>query len=155
MPKAMEYHGPEISKLLIPCLVHRHSSVRIFGIQALISTIMINVEALDDMNKYVYALSRDQSPAVREELYKAAAAWSLNLPDRYSVGYKILPLLLSGHLDDIKENRHKVQQHFHEIGELYEREWIDRVKAELDLVPMSGQSFGNPSKENFNLFLMS
>ncbi|KAI8609434.1 hypothetical protein BC830DRAFT_1150493 [Chytriomyces sp. MP71] len=61
-----------------------------------------------------------------------AAAWLLRLMDRYSLGYKVLPYLLAGLVDDASPARLACHARLDEIGALYEVEWADRVKADLD-----------------------
>jgi hypothetical protein len=56
----------------------------------------------------------------------------MRLMDRYSLGYKVLPTLYSGLTDEIPSIRNTVKGYFEELGVLYEKEWEDRLKTEID-----------------------
>lgn len=56
----------------------------------------------------------DDSPAVRKAVVKIVGNWLLDLPDRYSFHYKLIPLLLTGLADTQPE-----------IAELADTLWYD------------------------------
>ncbi|KAJ3055054.1 HEAT repeat-containing protein 2 [Rhizophlyctis rosea] len=134
IPRALSYHGAAISKALIPSLQHRHSSVRIAAIQAVRAAILVHASGLDDLAEPLRALTLDKMPSVREALYTTAAEWLLKMIDRYSLGYKVLPLLLSAQTDEVAKYQELGRKLMDDVGALYEQEWESRVKDELDYV---------------------
>ncbi|TPX57998.1 hypothetical protein SpCBS45565_g08096 [Spizellomyces sp. 'palustris'] len=134
--KALGYHGASIAKAVVPCLQHRHSSVRTSGLQAIREAIMVDASGLDDVLDTLRQITLDKSQSVRESIYVTAAEWMLNLPDRWSVGYKILPLLLAGMTDELPKLAEVCRNYMDDIGKLYETDWEDRVKDELDYMQL-------------------
>ncbi|KAI8919361.1 armadillo-type protein [Powellomyces hirtus] len=130
--RALAYHGAVVAKAIIPALQHRHSTVRCLGIQAIRDAIIVDASALEDILVPLRQLTLDKSQVVRECLYSTAGDWLLKLPDRWSLGYKILPLLLAGLTDDIPKSITICEQYMDNVGKLYEEEWNDRLKDEMD-----------------------
>ncbi|KAJ3003855.1 UNVERIFIED_CONTAM: HEAT repeat-containing protein 2, partial [Siphonaria sp. JEL0065] len=62
-----------------------------------------------------------------------AVALLSKMPDRYSIGYKVLPTLWAGLVDDVDSIRKGCWVGLEELGKLYEVEWEDRVKEEVDV----------------------
>lgn len=96
---------------------------------------IVDASALDDVLEPLRQLALDKSQSVRESLYSTAGDWLLKLPDRWSLAYKILPLLLAGLSDDIPKSVTLCDDYMSRIGQLYEEEWNDRVKDEMDYSP--------------------
>jgi dynein assembly factor 5 len=130
--KALGLFGDALVKAVLPCIGHRHSAVRILGLQALKAAMIVNLDGLDAALTHLWMLTLDTTGNVREKLYTVAGEWLLELPDRYSIGYKILPLLLAGLQDDMPSLREKSKFYINEAGKLYEKEWESRVKDEMD-----------------------
>ncbi|RKO91223.1 armadillo-type protein [Blyttiomyces helicus] len=133
-PIQMKYQGEALAKAIVPCLQHRHSGVRTIGLQALTAAILTEATALPSLHATLRTLSLDKTQSVRETLYATAATWLLTLIDRYSFGHAILPLLLGGLTDELEPLRAKCRAWIDEVGRLYEKEWEDRVKDELDYI---------------------
>lgn len=142
-PKAFAYNGASISKALIPSLQHRHAGVRVLGLKALCNYLLIDVSGLDDVLETLWILIQDKAPSVRQEVYFTVSEWQLKLMDRYSLTFKYLPLLLAGLSDELPQLSDYCRQKLFEIGEMYENEWPDRVRKEMEVLPLSGQSLGN------------
>lgn len=142
--KALGMFGDSVVKSVLSCLGHRHSAVRIMGLQALKSAMIVNIEGLDAALTHLWPLTLDNTGNVREKLYSVAGEWLLELPDRYSVGYKVLPLLLAGLQDDMPSLREKSRFYIAEAGKLYEVEWESRVKDEMDYTDGWGVSEDRP-----------
>ncbi|KAJ3008446.1 HEAT repeat-containing protein 2 [Thoreauomyces humboldtii] len=87
---------------------------------------------MDDLLDALRVLQLDNSQSVRDELYSTAGEWLLKLPDRWSIGYKVLPFLLSGMTDGIPKSVRLCEEYMDKVGKLYEEEWNERVKDELD-----------------------
>ncbi|KAI8999439.1 armadillo-type protein [Gaertneriomyces semiglobifer] len=142
--RAVAYHGAAIAKALVYALHHRHSNVRTAGLHALRDAIIVDATGLDDVLEVLFSLRFDKSQSVREQLYATFGEWMLNMPDRWSLSYKLLPVLLSGLSDDIPQIRDLCKQYMDRIGQLYETEWEDRVKDELDYVQDKAIATGRP-----------
>lgn len=131
-PRQIHYHGQTLSKAILPALGHRHSAVRLAALQAIQKTLLVNVEGLNDCLPALNSLLHDGAPQVRQEMYKTAGEWLLTLPDRWSTANRTLPLLLAGVTDDVEKLRVLSTEYLDRVGKLFEEEWEDRVKGEVD-----------------------
>ncbi|KAJ1565055.1 HEAT repeat-containing protein 2 [Nowakowskiella sp. JEL0078] len=102
--------------------------------QALSTTIFGNISTLDDVLETLHLLSTDKSAVVRETLFAIVGAWMRNIPDRHSIAYKLLPLLYAGMVDELAKLRDFAKNEIERAGAVYEEEWEDRVKDEMDYV---------------------
>ncbi|KAJ3207731.1 HEAT repeat-containing protein 2 [Dinochytrium kinnereticum] len=134
-PRAVSLHSTAITKALLPSLQHRHSAVRVMALRALQDVALTDAAGLEEATVMdtIRQLTLDKTPAVREVLYEVAYNWLSGLTDRYSLGYKILPILFSGITDEVTKLRARCEEYLEKLGMLYEREWESRVKDELDL----------------------
>ncbi|KAJ3166316.1 HEAT repeat-containing protein 2 [Geranomyces variabilis] len=130
--RAVAFHGATVAKAIIPAMQHRHSAVRCLALRAVRDAMIVDASALDDVLEPLRQLALDKSQSVRESLYSTAGDWLLKLPDRWSLGYKVLPLLLAGFSDDIPKAVTLSADYMDRVGKLYEEEWNDRVKDEMD-----------------------
>ncbi|KAL2914850.1 hypothetical protein HK105_205592 [Polyrhizophydium stewartii] len=130
--RPVAFHGDAVAKAILPVLHHRHSSVRTVAIEALGAAILVDAAGLDASLDTLRAVSMDKAAAVRETLYRTAYKWLMELIDRYTYGYKILPLLLSGMTDEMPKLRELSYALMDQVGALYEREWESRIKDEMD-----------------------
>ncbi|KAJ3177528.1 HEAT repeat-containing protein 2 [Irineochytrium annulatum] len=121
-----------VTKSLVSCLQHRHSAVRISALQAMQEVVLVDPAGLDDSLDALRLLTLDKSPLVRESLYTVAITWLTRLIDRYSLGYKILPLVYAGLTDELEKLRGLSATGMESLGVLYEKEWADRLKDEMD-----------------------
>ncbi|KAJ3121880.1 HEAT repeat-containing protein 2 [Nowakowskiella sp. JEL0407] len=142
-PSQVSYHGGVITKALLPSLYHRHSSVRVAAIQALASSIYLNISTLDDTLDTLHALCIDKAPLVRETLYITVGYWMRELPDRNSVAYKLLPILYAGMNDDIQKLRDLAAEEVQSAGRVWVEDWEDRVKDEIDYVGDDEHNIGS------------
>ncbi|KAJ3355712.1 HEAT repeat-containing protein 2 [Entophlyctis luteolus] len=131
-PQTLTLHCSPLAKSLTPSLQHRHAAVRIQSLKALQALAIVDASALDDMSDTLRTLSLDKSTSVREALYNSTYTWLIKMPDRYSIGYKVLPYLLAGLADEAPNLKHSCFSKLDDIGILYENEWPDRVKSDMD-----------------------
>ncbi|KAJ3339784.1 HEAT repeat-containing protein 2 [Gonapodya sp. JEL0774] len=129
-------HIPELTKQVIPLLGYRHATVRAAGVQALRSLMIHDAVPLTDsdlsLSDHLRRLALDPSPQVRESLYRTCGSWLLELPDRYSVGWRFLSIVVGGCADQAVNLATACRGYLREAGLLYEKEWPDRVKDQLD-----------------------
>ena len=64
----------------------------------------------------------------------------MKLRDRYSYGDKLLPLLFAGIVDEVPKYQEQCKSYMNEIGALYEYDWEDRLKDQLDYTPNDNNS---------------
>ncbi|KAI8927803.1 armadillo-type protein [Entophlyctis helioformis] len=131
-PRPVAFHGDAVAKAVLPTLQHRHSSVRTIGMDALGAAIIVDAAGLDASLDVLRAVAFDKAHAVREMLYRVARLWLVELTDRYTYGYKILPLMFAGLTDEMPKLREMCSKYMDEIGSLYEVEWESRIKDEID-----------------------
>lgn len=129
---AIGHHCATLTKLILPSLTHRHSSVRCSALQALDAVIIVDATAIDDTIEPLRTLTRDKSPQVRNEVYTLAKNWLTQLMDRHVYGFKILPLLYSGLTDEITNLQTTCQGFLEIVGEQYEKDNINKIKDEMD-----------------------
>ncbi|KAJ1553513.1 HEAT repeat-containing protein 2, partial [Cladochytrium tenue] len=136
VPQALVHHVPTVAKALLGPMQHRHSAVRVQALKALQEIVIVDASAAFHQDTGVLAcltaMTLDAAPSVREQLYATAAAWLLRIPDRYPLGYKVLPVLFAGLSDEVGRLASGCTAFLEEAGKLYEVEWEDRVKDELD-----------------------
>ncbi|KAJ3378298.1 HEAT repeat-containing protein 2 [Lobulomyces angularis] len=143
-PQSFAFISASVSKALIPTLIHRHSGVRTVGLKALKDALIVDPAGLDDVLDTLWNLIHDKAPSVRQTLYTCIFEVQMKLMDRWSLAYKILPLLLAGCSDELPNLVDICQNYMIEVGKLYEVEWEDRVKEELQVVPLAGQQLDRP-----------
>ncbi|KAI6655893.1 Dynein assembly factor 5, axonemal [Oopsacas minuta] len=143
----IEYIAPFLSDCFFvtgECLItpilssigHQHSKVRTATLRALGVTMQCGgSKAGKRLEECMFPLAQrtfDQIPNVRICLYQVLGGWLLDLLDRYSYWYRLLPLFLSGLTDELPEVREKVKLLFDEIGAKYEEENERQLKDFLD-----------------------
>ncbi|XP_034950339.1 dynein assembly factor 5, axonemal [Chelonus insularis] len=116
---------------------HQHHRVRVASIKAIGQVIQYgNSKHMDDVATRMAERLFDQSGAVRAAVIEVAGYWLLNLRDRYSWWYKLLPLLLTGLHDEILEIRLKATELWETTGQYYlqENEEDEKVKNKMDFL---------------------
>ena len=79
----------------------------------------------------------DPSPSVRLKHVEAIGSWLVNMPDRYSYWYKLVPLLLVSLCDEMNDVKLKAEKLWDEAGHqwLEENKMSDqRLKDEMDFL---------------------
>ncbi|CAH8596624.1 unnamed protein product [Schistosoma curassoni] len=106
--------------ILLPMLsnlTHQHSKVRLETVVALEKVLLHSQGKL--VENVIAPLTQrlfDSSSAVRRAVIELVGSWLLDLPDRYSYQTKLLPLLLSGFIDESDEIRMVATKLWHHIG---------------------------------------
>jgi dynein assembly factor 5 len=132
VPKYVAYAGGELVKSIIPNVNYKHSSVRILALQALAAALIVEASALEEAAEAIYPLILDRSHSVREKLYDISWELLSKLIDRHIYGYKFLPILYAGSVDEMPKLSQKALQLLDKIGEQYEQENTGKIKDELD-----------------------
>lgn len=78
-------------------------------------------------------------------MIEVAGCWLLKLRDRYSWWYKILPLLLTGLHDELKDIREKAAHSWDAAGQLYmeENQTDERLKDKMDFLTEDPRHYPN------------
>ncbi|KAJ3024801.1 UNVERIFIED_CONTAM: HEAT repeat-containing protein 2 [Siphonaria sp. JEL0065] len=132
-PRILTPHVPPLVKVIIQNLSHRHAAVRIQALKAIQSLLLLDPSPLEDLSDHFRLLTMDKTPSVRDALFQMAVVLLAKMPDRYSIGYKVLPTLWAGLVDEVDGIRKSCWVGLEELGKLYEFEWEDRVKGEVDV----------------------
>nr|CAH8861988.1 unnamed protein product [Trichobilharzia regenti] len=114
-------------------LTHQHSKVRLETVLALEKVLLHSQGKLVD--NVIPPLTQrlfDSSLAVRQAVIKLIGSWLLDLPDRYSYQTRLLPLLLSGLIDESDDIRSVTVDLWHRIGLKFEKENEEQLKDKLD-----------------------
>ncbi|KAF8561388.1 HEAT repeat containing protein [Paragonimus westermani] len=114
-------------------LVHQHSKVRLATVQA-VGTVMIYSHGKLVEQTIIPLTQRlfDTASSIRYGVIEVVGSWLLDLPDRYSYHTKLLPLLLSGLVDDSPDVRDLAEDLWHDVGLKFEKENEEQLKDKLD-----------------------
>ena len=75
-----------------------------------------NGKSVDDVVSHLAQRLFDNSPMVRAAVTQVVGQWLLDLPDRYSFHYKLIPLLLSSITDEVAEIRVQADALWNDVG---------------------------------------
>lgn len=76
----------------------------------------------------------DQAGLVRGAVVRLVATWLLDLPDRYSYQHRLIPLLLTGLVDESIEIKELAESLWWDVGVKYERENEQDLKDKADFL---------------------
>ncbi|XP_022319894.2 dynein axonemal assembly factor 5-like [Crassostrea virginica] len=131
-----EYFHMQSESLVSPLLMsitHQHAKVRTLVVETIGDVLQYGSSKC--MEKVVPHLAQrlfDDSPAVRKAVVKIVGNWLLDLPDRYSFHYKLIPLLLTGLADTQPEIAELADTLWYDTGLKYEKENEQELKDKLD-----------------------
>lgn len=131
-PSALHSSVPNVVKAVMPLLTHKHAAVRASAVTALQKCISVDASPLKDVSQGLYSILDDKSGSVRQLVFVTASEWLLQLPDRWSTAYRTFPLVLAGLTDPLSSIAARVGDLLEQIGALYEEEWEDKVKDDLN-----------------------
>jgi len=75
-----------------------------------------NGKSVDTVVSHLAQRLFDHSPPVRKAVVKVAGTWLLDLPDRYSFHYKLIPLLLTGITDEQPDIQELADTLWYDVG---------------------------------------
>jgi len=129
-------------KPLITNITHQHSRVRKDIIDCMCDVVMYgNNKSVNDVLSHLAQRLFDQAPIVRIAVIKLVGTWLLDLPDRYSFFHKLIPLLLTGFVDETTEVKELTEALWWDIGIKYEKENDEELKHK--------SSFLDPTNSNY------
>jgi dynein assembly factor 5 len=110
-------------------LTHQHSRVRKDIVDCLCQVVKNgNNKSVTEVVPHLAQRLFDQASAVRMAVIKLVGDWLLDLPDRYSFHSKLIPLLLSGLIDEACEINELAESLWWDSGIKYEKENDDELK---------------------------
>lgn len=140
-------------KPMISNMVHQHSRVRKEIIESLCDVIMHgNNKSVSDVVSHLAQRLFDQANIVRMAVIKLVGTWLLDLPDRYSFHHKLIPLLLTGFIDESPEIKELTESLWWDIGIKYEKENEKELKDKLDFMEKEIPNY--PFECKYYIFLL-
>jgi dynein assembly factor 5 len=122
-------------KPLLANMTHQHSRVRKDIVDCLSDVILHgNNKSVNDVISHLAQRLFDQASIVRMAVIKLAGMWLLELPDRYSFHYKLMPLLLTGFVDESNEIKDLAEGLWWDVGVKYEKENEQDLKDKSDFL---------------------
>ncbi|CAF0872331.1 unnamed protein product [Brachionus calyciflorus] len=122
-------------KPLLSNIVHQHSRVRKDIIECLCDVIMNgNNKPVSDAVSHLAQRLFDQNNLVRMAVIKLVGTWLLDLPDRYSFHNKLIPLLITGFIDETPDIKELTESLWWDVGIKYEKENEKDLKDKLDFL---------------------
>ncbi|RNA08753.1 dynein assembly factor axonemal-like, partial [Brachionus plicatilis] len=122
-------------KPMLNNMTHQHSRVRKDVIECLCDVVMYgNNKSVSDVVPHLAQRLFDQANIVRVAVIKLVGTWLLDLPDRYSFHYKLIPLLLTGFIDESPEIKELTESLWWDVGIKYEKENETELKDKLDFM---------------------
>jgi dynein assembly factor 5 len=116
-------------KPLLANLTHQHSRVRKDIIDCLCDVVMYgNNKSVTDVVSHLAQRLFDQVANVRMAVIKLVGTWLLDLPDRYSFHHRLMPLLLTGFVDESVEIKELTESLWWDVGIKYEKENDEDLK---------------------------
>ncbi len=120
-----KYPGPfyqyseSLLKPLLKNVVHQQHRVRLATVEATGDVFEhCNGKFVDHTIAPLTQRLFDPSSSVRKAVVQVAGEWLLNLCDRYSYHAKLMPLILSGQIDEIEDIRDEANALWYDIGKL-------------------------------------
>jgi dynein assembly factor 5, axonemal len=133
-------------------ITHQHSRVRKEIIDCICDVVMYgNNKSVIDVLPHLAQRLFDQAPMVRQMVIKLVGTWLLDLPDRYSFFYRLIPLLLTGFIDETNEIKELTEALWWDIGIKYEKENDADLKDKLNF-DKNDDNIENYPQECKNIF---
>ena len=128
---------------LLQSITHQHQKVRIIVIQAL-GALLNNGDnkMMDELITHFAQRTFDSCPPVRAAVYDVVGRWMCTLMDRYSYFHRLLPLILTGTLDEVPEIATNSEALLEAAGKQWEQENEQDIKDEMDFQREMPEAYG-------------
>lgn len=134
-------------KPLISNVTHQHSRVRKDIIDCICDVVMYgNNKSVTDVLPHLAQRLFDQAPLVRMAVIKLVGTWLLDLPDRYSFFHKLIPLLLTGLVDESLEIKDLTESLWWDVGIKYEKENDAELKDKSSFLDSTTSNYPSDCK---------
>ncbi|XP_026281216.1 dynein axonemal assembly factor 5 [Frankliniella occidentalis] len=142
IPENFHMQSESLVKPLIQILTHQQYRVRVTAIHALGTVVRFgNNKSIKDASGPLAERLFDQAPQVRDAVTQTIGDWLINLPDRYSYFYVMIPLILTSLNDQSPEIQEKAWTLWSEAGEQWAKENEDDIKDKLDFLDAQPQHY--------------
>ncbi|KAH3861633.1 dynein axonemal assembly factor 5-like [Dreissena polymorpha] len=133
IPEYFQQQSESLVKPLLQSIAHQHAKVRSIVVYTIGDALQYgNGKSVDTVVSHLAQRLFDQTPAVRLAVTKVVGNWMLDLMDRYSFWYKLIPLLLTSLSDDQPEIRDIADSLWHDVGMKYANENEEELKDKMD-----------------------
>ncbi len=133
VPEHFHMQSESLIKPLLLSISHQHARVRTEVVLCIGAVIQYgNGKSVEDVVSHFAQRLFDHSPLVREAVIQVVGNWLLDLLDRYSFHHRLLPLLLTGLMDEVPEIQAKTEALWHDVGLKYESENEKDLKDKQD-----------------------
>lgn len=105
-----------------------------------------NNKSVSDACSHLAQRLFDQASIVRAAVIKLVATWLLDLPDRYSFQHKLIPLLLTGFIDEAIEIKETTESLWWDVGIKYEKENEQDLKDKSDFLNQQPENYPSDRK---------
>lgn len=146
------YHSAEtVLKPLLNNVVHQQHKVRVATVEAIgVVFEYCNGKFVDYTIAPLTQRLFDPSIAVRKAVIQVVGEWLLNLMDRYSYHSKLVPLILSGYIDECEEIRDEATALWDDVGLKFQKENEEDLKDKIDFDPGKQSHYpSNQTRPNF------
>ncbi|XP_076458968.1 dynein axonemal assembly factor 5-like [Babylonia areolata] len=151
IPQYFHMVSETLIKPLLMSITHQHSKIRALTVSTIGDVIQYgNGKSVDTVTSHLAQRLFDQVPAVRKAVTQVVGGWLLDLLDRYSFHYKLLPLLLTSITDEQPDICELADSLWHDVGLKYEQENENDFKDKQDFVAPHPEHYP-PNKERPNL----
>ena len=125
----------QLVRALLVNATHQHSRVRKDVVDCLrVCVLHGQSKSVTDALPHLAQRLFDQATVVRLAVVKLIGSWLLDLVDRYSFFHKLIPLLLSGFIDEALEVQETAESLWWDVGVKYERENDEELKDKANFV---------------------
>ena len=139
-------------KPLLANMTHQHSRVRKDVVECLCDVVLRgNNKTVNECVPHLAQRLFDQASMVRLAVIKLAGTWLLDLPDRYSFHHKLMPLLLTGFVDEAGEIQDAAEALWWDVGVKYEKENEQDLKDKADFLIQQLENYPSECKSSIEL----
>ena len=122
-------------KPLLANMTHQHSRVRKDIVDCVCDVVMYgNNKSVTEVIPHLAQRLFDQAHTVRLSVVKLVGTWLIDLPDRYSFWHRLIPLILTGFVDENAEIKELTESLWWDIGLKYEKENDEELKDKANFL---------------------
>ncbi|KAK3930335.1 Dynein assembly factor 5, axonemal [Frankliniella fusca] len=142
IPENFHMQSESLIKPLVHILTHQQYRVRVSAINAIGTVVRFgNNKSIKEVAGPLAERLFDQAPQVRDAVTQTIGDWLINLPDRYSYFYVMIPLILTSLNDQSPEIQEKAWILWNKAGEQWVQENEEDIKDKLDFLDTQPQHY--------------
>lgn len=137
LPRDFHTQSELLIKPVLTCFTHQRFKIRVEAVKCIGELVMCSTyKGLEDALIPMAERLFDQIAIVRRTVAQVAAKWLLEYKDRYSFFQKLLPLLLTGLIDEVPDTRKESAVLWEQVGLQYEKENEEDLKDKINFLYM-------------------